>query len=114
MTSPQEVHKIIQNQFKNHFYKEDVTEIEKYADEPKPLVQIITNEEIAKALTKMSNQNFPGKGNIAIELIKNAPSFAHQQILMIMNDTFSEHELNDFGTGILSPLPEPNKLKGAV
>ena len=108
MTSPQEVHKIIQNQFKNHFYKEDVTEIEKYADEPKPLVQIITNEEIAKALTKMSNQNFPGKGNIAIELIKNAPNFAHQQILMIMNNTLSEHDLNDLGTGILSPLPESN------
>ena len=27
---------------------------------------------------------------------------------MIMNNTLSEHELNDFGTGILSPLPEPN------
>ena len=31
-----------------------------------------------------------------------------------MNNTFSEHEPNDFGTGILFPLPKPNKLKGAV
>ena len=79
MTSPQEVHTIIQNHFKNHFYNKDVIEIEKYVDEPKPPVQIITNEEIAKALTKMANENVPGKGNIAIELIKNAPNFAHQQ-----------------------------------
>ena len=33
---------------------------------------------------------------------------------MIMNNTFSEHEPNDFGTDILFPLPKPNKLKGAV
>ena len=33
---------------------------------------------------------------------------------MIMNNPFSEHEPNDFGTGILFPLPKPNKPKGAV
>ena len=33
---------------------------------------------------------------------------------MIMNNTFSEHEPNDFGTDMLFPLPKPNKLKGAV
>ena len=54
--SPQEVHKIIQNHFKNHFHKEDVTEIEKHVREPKPQSRIITTEDIAKALIKMSNQ----------------------------------------------------------
>ena len=33
---------------------------------------------------------------------------------MIMNNTFSEHEPTDFGTGTLFPLPKPNKLKVAV
>ena len=31
-----------------------------------------------------------------------------------MNNTISEHEPNDFGTGILFPLPKPNIPKGAV
>ena len=31
-----------------------------------------------------------------------------------MNNTFSEHEPNDFGTGILFSLPKPNKPKSAV
>ena len=54
MTSPQEVHRIIQHHFKNHFHKEHINEIEKHVGEPKPLTQIITTEEIVKALTKMS------------------------------------------------------------
>ena len=53
MTSLQEVHNIIQHHFKNHFHQEDVTEIEKHVGERKPLTQIITTEEIKKALTKM-------------------------------------------------------------
>ena len=114
VTSPQEVHKIIQNHFKNQFHKEDVTEIEKHVGEPKPLTQIITTEEIVKALTKMSNQKSPGKDNIPVELLKNAPNIAHQLISMIMNNPFSEHKPNDFGTGILFPLLKPNKTKDAV
>ena len=62
----------------------------------------------------MSNQKSPGKDNIPVELIKNAPNIAHQQISMIMNNIFSEHELNDFGLGILFPLLKPNRPKGAV
>ena len=62
----------------------------------------------------MSNLKSPGKENIPVELLKNAPYTAHQQISMIMNNTFSKHELNDFGTGILFPLPKLNKPKGAV
>ena len=46
-------------------------------------------EEIAKALTKISNLKSSGK-DIPVELIKNAPNIAHQQISMIMNNTFSE------------------------
>ena len=33
---------------------------------------------------------------------------------MIMNNTISEHEPNDFGTGILFPLPKSNKPKSTV
>ena len=62
----------------------------------------------------MSNQKSPGKDNIPVELLKNAPNIAHQKISTIMNNTFSEHEPNDFGTGILFPPPKPNKPKGAV
>ena len=54
-----------------------------------------------KALTKMSNQKSPGKDNIPVELLKNAPNIAHQRISMIMNNKFSERKANDFGTGIL-------------
>ena len=99
--SPEEVHKIIQIQFKNYFHKEDVTEIEKRVGELKPLTHIITTEVIVKALTKMSNQKSHGKENIPVELLKNAPNIAHQKNSMIMNNTFSEHEPNDFGTVIL-------------
>ena len=101
MTTPEEVHKIIQIHFKNHFHKEDVTEIEKHVGELKPLTHIITAEEIVKALTKMSNRKSHGKDNIPVELLKNAPNIAHQKNPMIMNNTFSKHEPNDFGTVIL-------------
>ena len=67
-----------------------------------------------KALTKMSNQKSPGKDNIPAELLKNTPNNVYQQISMIMNNTFSEHEPNDFCICILFPLPKPNKPKGAV
>ena len=67
-----------------------------------------------KALTKMSIQKSHGKNNIPDELLKNAPNIAHQQISMIMNNTFSEHESTDYGTGILFPLLKPNKPRGAV
>ena len=111
MTSPQEVHRIIQHHFKNHFHIEDVNEIENHVGEPKALTQIITTKEIAKALTKTSNQKSLGKDSIPVELLKNAPNIAHQQISMIMNNKFSEHEPKDFSTGILFPLPKPNKPK---
>ena len=62
----------------------------------------------------MSNQKSHGKHNVPAELLKNAPNIAHQRISMIINNKFSEHEPNDFGTGILFPLPKPNKPKGAV
>ena len=88
--------------------------MERHIGEPKPLIQIITTEEIVKVLTKLSNQKYPGKDNIPFEVLKNAPNVVHQQILMIMNNTFSEGEPYDFGTGILFTLPKPNKLKGAV
>ena len=52
VTSPQEVHKIIQNHFKNQFHKEDLTEIEKHVGEPKPLTQIILLEISRKILSK--------------------------------------------------------------
>ena len=62
----------------------------------------------------MSNQMSPGKDDIPFELIKNAPNIAHHQISVIINNTFSEYESNDFGTCILFRLPKPNKLKNAV
>ena len=114
VTSSQELDRKIQHHFKNHFHEEDVTEIEKRVREPKPLAQIITTEEIVKALTKISNQKSPGKDNIPADLLKSAPNIAYQQISMIMNNTFLEHQPNDFGIGILFPLPKPNKPKGAV
>ena len=46
VTNPQEVHKIIQNHFKNHFHKGDITETEKHVGEPKPFSEIITTEKM--------------------------------------------------------------------
>ena len=67
-----------------------------------------------KALTKISNRKTHGKDNIPVELLKNAPNTARQQISMIMNNTLSEHETNCFSTDILFSLPKPNKPKDPV
>ena len=67
-----------------------------------------------RIIVPWSNQKYPGKDNIPVELINHAPNIAHQQIPVIMNNTFLEHEPNDFGTGILFPLPKLNRSKGAV
>ena len=91
MTSSQEVHREIQSHFKNHFHKEDITEIEKHVGKPKSLSRITTTEETAKALTKMTNEKSPGKDNIPVELITNAPNISHQQISTTMINTFSEY-----------------------
>ena len=76
ITNPQEIYKIVENHFKEHFYKENIPEIKCHLDEPKPLNNKIMSTEIKDVVSKMSN-NKAALNNIPMELIKYSPMIVH-------------------------------------
>ena len=113
VSQPQEMQKIIERHFKDHFQKNNLNGIDKFACDPKKLNKEISPEEIKTAISKMSNNKAPGKDNIDVELVKYAPEEVHTEIAEVLNNVF---ETNDdqlkLGTGVLLPLPKPKKTQG--
>ena len=70
-------------------------------------------KEIEKAAKSMKNGKSCGIDNIHAEHIKYAPSSVHQEIANILNETAETGNYPlELKTGILTPLPKPNKKKG--
>ena len=55
ITNPQEIYKIVENHFKNHFQKENIPKFLPHVGVPKPLQKRITANEIIDATKNMSN-----------------------------------------------------------
>ena len=113
ITKKQEVYKIIESHFREHFCKED-TNLSRFVEEPRKLNKEITAKEVEDAVRKMSNNKAPGKDNIPVELLKYAPKIVYEEITKTLNSIFEDHESVDIGYGILIPLPKPLKTKGPV
>ena len=72
-----------------------------------------TEKEIEKAAKSMKNGKSCGIDNIHAEQIKYAPQYVHTEIAEIFNETAKTGEYpKELKTGILTPLPKPNKKKG--
>ena len=115
VTQPQQMQNIIEKHFKEHFQKDHVNSIDKFATEPKKLNKEITKEEVRAAISKMANNKAPGKDNINVELIKYAPDDIHEEIADALNNIFrTNNDQMNIGAGILLPLPKPKKTQGPV
>eukprot|EP00112_Aurelia_sp_Birch-Aquarium-sp1_P012816 Seg270.3 transcript_id=Seg270.3/GoldUCD/mRNA.D3Y31 product="hypothetical protein" protein_id=Seg270.3/GoldUCD/D3Y31 len=112
MKQPQEIYKIIEKHFKEHFQKINAEKIIKFSSQPKKLTNEITTKEVRQAIQKMSNNKAPGKDGINVELIKYGPEESHEEISTILNDIFrfNDEEIK-IGTGILLPVPKQKKTK---
>ena len=115
VSHPQQIQKIIEKHFEEHFNKSNVNLLEKFTTPPKKLDKRITTEEVISAVKMMANNKAPGKDNINIELIKYAPKKLQKEISDILNSIF-ENNINEIklGTGILLPIPKRNKTQGPV
>ena len=114
ITQKQEIYKIIEEHFKNHFYKEGIDELEKFKEEPKKLKKEIKATDVQKAASRMANSKAPGRDNINVELIKYGPKSIHEEIADNINGIFENHDVIEMGAGILIPLQKPKKTKGPV
>ena len=115
VSQPQEVQKIIEKHFKEHFNKENVGNIEKFKTEAKELNKKITAKEVKTAVKKMANNKVPGKDNINVELLKYAPEEMYEEIANITNGIYERNDTSiKLGTGILLPIPKPKKTQGPV
>ena len=110
---PQEIYKVVEKHFKEHFQKPDMQKIHKFNCTPRKMNKEITPNEVKNAAKQMANSKAPGKDNIQAELIKYAPAILHEEISNILNNIFRNNDESiKIGTGILIPLPKPNKPKG--
>ena len=114
VSDKQKTYQIIESHFKNVFHKEGLTEVERFTGPPRPLHNAITAEEIKTVTQSMSINKSPGKDQIPVELIKYAPKSLIEKYAVALNNIFIEHNDTDTGTGILAPVPKPNKVKGPV
>ena len=73
VSQPQEVQKIIEQHFMNHFNKENINHIKKLIIRAKRLNRKITTKGGKTAVWKMANNKAPGKDKINAELLKYAP-----------------------------------------
>ena len=98
ITNPQEIYKIVENHFKNHFQKENIPKFLPHVGVPKPLQKRITANEIIDATKNMSN-NKTAANNTPIELVKYAPHIVHEQIAVSINNIFERHDDLELGKG---------------
>ena len=113
VTTPDQVYKIIEEYFKDQFYKNNETVIERHKGPPKALNRPISGTEIIKTIQTMSNNK--AYVNIPVELMKYAPTTVHRKTAEILNNIFEKHVDIDTGSAILVPLQKPPpKKKGPV
>ena len=88
-----EQYKTIKRHFQKQFYDEKKEEVKRFDDnQPRPLNNPITNEEIKKALKFTANNKAPGNDKIQMELLKYAPGEVIDEIKNNLNNVFEKHE----------------------
>ena len=105
VTNKQSMYILINEHFKNHFHKDNAAKVEPYKETPKKLNKPFTGTEIAKTANGMMNNR--ATADIPAELIKYAPTCAHNSIATALNNMWEIHEDINIGEGTLLPLQKP-------
>ena len=90
VTAPQEIYNVVANHFKNHFFDQNEPTIKPFVNEPSPLNNPITIEEVKKCSKAMNNNRAPGFDMIVCEYIKYGPLSLHQAITKVLNQWFEK------------------------
>ena len=112
VTSPTEIQNIITKNFKSKFRDERTEDIQPFSGQPRALNNPISEKEVRQSIKQLNNGRAPREDNICNEYLKFAPEILDNQIAMIINKTFENHEDLDINNGILVALPKPGKPKG--
>ena len=112
VTSPTEIQNIITKHLKSKFRDECTEDIQPFSGQPRALNNPISEKEVRQSIKQLKNGRAPGEDNICNEYLKFAPEILNNQIAMIINKTFENHEDLDINNGILVALPKPGKPKG--
>ena len=111
VTSPTEIQNIITKYFKSKFRDECSEDIQPFSGQPRALNNPISEKEVRQSIKQLNNGRAPGEDNICNEYLKFAPEILDNQIAIIINKTFEDHEDLDINNGILVALPKPGKPK---
>ena len=109
--SPTEIQNVIMKHFKSKFRDECTEDIQPFSGQPRALNNPISEKEVRQSIRQLNNGRAPGEDNICNEYLKLAPGILDNQIAMIINKTFENHEDLDINNGILVELPKPGKPK---
>ena len=112
VSNPQEIYNVINKYFKKQFSKPNQGHVSKFKTDAKKLRKPITTEEVTQAVSKMSNNKAPGKDEIHVEMVNYGPKELHSEIATLLNSIFEHNNATKMGTGILLPIPKPNKAQG--
>ena len=102
ITNPQTMYETIKRHFNDHFYDTNMTEVEQFTGDARPLEHPITADEVQQAAKKLNNNRASGIDGMSAELIKYAPRAVHKQISSILNQSLQRHEPINLGSGILA------------
>ncbi|GFR80207.1 very-long-chain enoyl-CoA reductase [Elysia marginata] len=111
VTCPTEIQNIITKHLKSKFRDECTEDIQPSSGQPRAL-NPISEKEVRQSTKQLNNGGAPGEDNICNEYLKFAPEILDNQIAMIINKTFENHEDLDINNGILVALTKPGKPKG--
>ena len=106
------MYKVINEHFREIFYKPGVEKIEPFDGPPRPLNNEITVDEVDKNIKKLNNRRSPGFDHISAELIKYSTPELTQCITTALNSIFENNKDQQVGKGILAPIQKANKTKG--
>ena len=112
VTQPAQIYKIVKEHFQDHFCKQNEPELKPFVTAPKQLNKPINPDEVERCSKKLRNNRAPGHDKITTEMVKYGPLKLYIEMSNVYNQCFENNEEIDVGSGILVPLPKPNKVKG--
>ncbi|GFR76113.1 retrovirus-related Pol polyprotein LINE-1 [Elysia marginata] len=89
-----------------------IENIDAFQGPPKALDKPITAGEVKKSLDRLKNNRASGQDGISAELLKYGTKALDEQLAIIFNDTFENHQDPNINVGELIAIPKPGKPKG--
>ena len=113
IVNEKEKYQAVKKHFQQQLYDENAIDITQFQGKPRPLINMITADEVTKSLQRMSNNRAVGEDGIPAELLKYGPDSLKEGIASVLNKIFEDHmETINIGKSILQPIPKPGKVEG--